>query len=697
MLTSGEGIFYAPYERTHRGLPVFGGDFVVVTDQAGKVLATSVAQTQPISLPSVNAPVSSATALATAEDTLDQTTKTTSPDKIVYALDTPRLAWKVEVAGQDAGDKAAQEVYLDAKSGKVLATDDLILHGTGDGAINGPDPLPLRTTQSGSTYSMTDPDIPGLRCGDTATIQPFTGPDDVWGNGIATSKETGCVDGLYAVQTMDSMLTDWLGRNSFKGDGTSWPLYVGLDDNNAFYCHGQIDCGGRNEVWLGHNPSGGWVSSLDVTGHEFGHGVDDYTPSGISRNGTQEFVGDVLGTLTEHYDNQTSAYDPPDYLIGEEVNLVGSGEIRNMRQPSLEGHPNCYSSSIPTTPVHTAAGPGDHWFYLLAEGSSNSPTCNSSTVTGIGIQKAGKIFYNAMLMKTTASSYLRYRTWTLTAAKNLYPGSCVEFNAVKAAWDAVSVPAQTGDPTCSGTPGAVAVTNPGNKTGTVGTAISSVTLAASGGTSPYTWTATGLPTGLSASAAGVISGTPAAAGTFNVTVTARDSASTPQTGTATFTWTISGGGGGGSQLLLNQGFESGAVNWTGTSGPITNNSGRPARTGTWKLWLGGNGATTTETISQSVSIPASAASATLTFWVRIDSAETTTTRVYDTARVQVVNGSTTTTLATYSNLNKNPTYVQKTFDLSAYKGRTVSVRFLMNEDSSLQTSFVVDDTALTVN
>ena len=117
---------------------------------------------------------------------------------------------------------------------------------------------------------MKDPTIPGLRCGDTATIQPFTGPDDVWGNGVATNKETGCVDGLYAVQTMDSMLTDWLGRNSFKGDGTSWPLYVGLDDNNAFYCHGQIDCAGRNEVWLGHNPSGGWVSSLDVTGHEFG-------------------------------------------------------------------------------------------------------------------------------------------------------------------------------------------------------------------------------------------------------------------------------------------------------------------------------------------------------------------------------------------------------------------------------------------
>ncbi|WP_278259218.1 hypothetical protein [Nocardioides convexus] len=65
--------------------------------------------------------------------------------------------------------------------------------------------------------------------------------------------------------------------------------------------------------------------------------------------------------------------------------------------------------------------------------------------------------------------------------------------------------------------------------------------------------------------------------------------------------------------------------------------------------------------------------------------------------MQVVDGSTTSTLATYSNLNKTSGYVQKTLDLSAYRGKTVSVKFLLNEDSSLQTSFVVDDTSLTVS
>ncbi|MCU1687440.1 MAG: zinc metalloprotease, partial [Amycolatopsis sp.] len=46
-------------------------------------------------------------------------------------------------------------------------------------------------------------------------------------------------------------------------------------------------------------------------------------------------------------------------------------------------------------------------------------------------------------------------------AKNLFPGSCTQFNTVKAAWDAISVPAQAGDPTCSAT-GTVTVAGPGN-------------------------------------------------------------------------------------------------------------------------------------------------------------------------------------------------------------------------------------------
>ncbi len=150
----------------------------------------------------------------------------------------------------------------------------------------------------------------------------------------------------------------------------------------------------------------------------------------------------------------------------------------------------------------------------------------------------------------------------------------------------------------------------------------------------------------------------------------------------------------GSERLLNIGFESGAVNWTGTAGVVTNSASKPARSGSWKAWLGGKGVTATANVGQSVAIPAGATTAQLSFWLRIDTNETTTSTVYDRLRVQIVDGSTTTTLATYSNLNKNTTYTQKTFNVGAYAGKTVTVKFLENEDVSLQTSFVVDDTSL---
>ncbi len=147
-------------------------------------------------------------------------------------------------------------------------------------------------------------------------------------------------------------------------------------------------------------------------------------------------------------------------------------------------------------------------------------------------------------------------------------------------------------------------------------------------------------------------------------------------------------------LLANPGFESGATAWSATSGVVTNASGAPARTGSWKAWLNGYGQTTTDTLSQSVTIP-SASSATLSFWLYVSSAETTTSTAYDRLTVQVVSGGSTTTLGTFSNLNKGSSYVQRSFNMSSFAGRTVTLRFTGTEDSSLATSFVIDDTSLT--
>ncbi|WP_055489321.1 hydrolase [Streptomyces sp. TP-A0356] len=166
----------------------------------------------------------------------------------------------------------------------------------------------------------------------------------------------------------------------------------------------------------------------------------------------------------------------------------------------------------------------------------------------------------------------------------------------------------------------------------------------------------------------------------------------------------SGGGGGGStpctaaQLLGNNGFESGNTTWSATSGVITNSSGEAARSGSYYAWLDGNGTATTDTLSQSVTIPSGCA-ATLSFYLHVDTAETTTSTAYDTLKVQVLDSSGTVlgTLATYSNLNAASGYTQRSFDLSGYAGQTVTLKFTGTEGSKYQTSFVIDDTALNVS
>ena len=154
-----------------------------------------------------------------------------------------------------------------------------------------------------------------------------------------------------------------------------------------------------------------------------------------------------------------------------------------------------------------------------------------------------------------------------------------------------------------------------------------------------------------------------------------------------------------SQLLLNPGFESGNVSWVADAGVITNSTANTPAAGLWYAWLNGYGSSNTDYLYQQVTIPSNATAATLTFYLKIDTAETTTTTAYDTLTVTVrdSNNSVLKTLATYSNLHKSQGYVLRTFDLLAYRGRTIRVYFHGREDSTLFTSFAIDETALKVS
>ncbi|HET7825303.1 MAG TPA: S8 family serine peptidase [Anaeromyxobacter sp.] len=154
-----------------------------------------------------------------------------------------------------------------------------------------------------------------------------------------------------------------------------------------------------------------------------------------------------------------------------------------------------------------------------------------------------------------------------------------------------------------------------------------------------------------------------------------------------------------SQLLGNPGFETGsAAPWTATPAVIDGSLSPAPHSGAWKAWLDGYGTSHVDDLRQTVSIPAGACTATLSFWLWITTSETTTTTAFDTLTVTVetTGGAVLSTLARFSNLDRSSTYVQRTFDVGAFKGQTVVIRFHGVEDVSLQTSFLVDDTALTV-
>jgi hypothetical protein len=252
----------------------------------------------------------------------------------------------------------------------------------------------------------------------------------------------------------------------------------------------------------------------------------------------------------------------------------------------------------------------------------------------------------------------------------------------------------------------VTVPDPGNQDVSLGASVQLLIQGTdSAASQTLSYSATGLPPGLAfgrtIDASGTvigasIIGTPTSVGTYIVTVTATDTLG--YTASTTFSVAITDDCTT-SQLLCNPGFETGSPDpWAMTSGVLNNLPLEPPHSGTFDAWLGGAGTNHSDSLAQTVEIPASATTATFSFSLHIDTAETSNTAC-DVLWLQVLSrsGAPLQTLAKYSNRNAAPGYTQQSFDLTRYIGQVVTLRFTSAEDDSLQTSFVIDDTALTAS
>lgn len=468
-VTDPDGGTHVRLHRTYHGLEVVGGDLVV--HQSGSGAWEGVSQTLRTEIAVGTEPVVTAARAESAALATNRTkariagARVQSATLVVDAAGAgPRLAWRVLAGGvQQDGTPSRLATYVDARTGAVLRSEQRIQTADGSGQSLYAGTVPLQLTLSGSTYQLKDPTRGNTHTTDmnngtdsvlctllalgckTGTL--FTSPDASFGNGTTSSRESAAVDAQYGTNTTWDFYKTTFGRNGIFGTGAGSynRVHYGSGYVNAFWDGEKMTYGD------GDGTNYGPLTSLDVAGHEMSHGVTEnsanLTYSGES-GGLNEATSDIFGTMVEFF--AANASDPADYLIGEEFDLKNHLGLRRMDDPDSDGKSvNCWSSAVKNLDVHYSSGVGNHFFYLLAEGSGSrtfggvahsSTTCNGSTVTGIGRDAASRIWYRALTVyMTSGTNYAGARTATLNAAGDLYGAGSSQQAAVAAAWSAVSV------------------------------------------------------------------------------------------------------------------------------------------------------------------------------------------------------------------------------------------------------------------
>jgi Zn-dependent metalloprotease len=466
-LVDPDGSTHVRMTRTYRGLPVLGGDVVVhrgpangwrgISETLGSKLTLSA-------VPVIDRALAVTSALQPLTDILNLHVHDT-PRLVVDATGgAPRLAFEVISLGkQQDGTPSRVASYVDARTGQVIRSEQEIetVDGSGKSLYSGT--VPLQLTLSGGTYSLKDPTRGGTYTNDvnnrTDSIlctllgfscqvgTTFTSTTNSFGNGLNSNRASAGVDAQYGTNMTWDYYKFVHGRNGIFNTGAgSWNrVHYGSNYVNAFWDGTKMTYGDGDGVNYGP------LVSLDVAGHEMSHGVTEHsanlTYSGES-GGLNESTSDIFGTMVEFYANNPN--DPGDYLIGEQFDLKNHVGFRRMDNPASDGNSaNCWSSNVGNLDVHYSSGVGNHFFYLLSEGSGqktiggkvhNSTTCNGSTLTGIGNTKAARIWYRALTVYMTSSTnYAGARTASLNAARDIYGLNSTEYNAVAAAWSAVNV------------------------------------------------------------------------------------------------------------------------------------------------------------------------------------------------------------------------------------------------------------------
>ncbi len=453
VIVDGNGDEHVRFERSHKGLRVIGGDVVAHGNGKGQFKSASKSLKGAMNI-RTNPVIDEAQAVLSAEAAFrGQRNGQSSSELVVHARGDAVLAWDVKVTGERAdGTPSEWHAIIDANTGALIDSwDDIHVAaaaGTGKGFFSGN--VAMTFDLVSGTYSLRDPSRGNMyttdlknRTNGSGTVISST--SSTIGTGSLSDRATTGIDAQYGTAVTWDYFKNVHGRNGIANDGKGAynRVHYGRNYVNAFwsdscFCMTYGDGDGTNYYPL---------DSLDVAGHEMAHGVTSRTAklvySGES-GGLNEATSDIFGTLVEFY--AANANDPGDYKIGEELYIKypdGSKAMRYMYNPILDTKsPSCYASTLGSLDVHYSSGVANRFFYFLSEGNTalSGATCNGASLSGIGKDKAGKIWYRALTVYMTSNTnYAGARVATVNAATDLYGASSAEVAAVKAAWSAVSV------------------------------------------------------------------------------------------------------------------------------------------------------------------------------------------------------------------------------------------------------------------
>jgi Zn-dependent metalloprotease len=402
------------------------------------------------------------------------------PEQELNALDVEEVVDHYELAylvhtRMHVGEKPVyHDTVVSARDGSILDQWSMLqtVVGVGKSQYNGE--VPINTTLVDGKYKMIDDSrgtggtfgamaITNADHGTSAgNVYVSTGAENVWGDGkqyIAGGSTTNANGQTAAVNAMWGLMNtyDTL-KNVFNWlslDGHNTSTYIAAHVNTAYdnaYYSDTCRC-----MFIGDGSSFNSLGSIDVIGHEMGHGVtaatSNLTYSGES-GGLNESSSDINGEVVEAYaraggKGETVPLTGNDWVLGKEISKSGT-PLRWMYKPSKDGSsPDAWSTSLKRLDVHYSSGPNNRMFYFLAQGSKDDKAADTYSkylvktplaMTGIGLDKAYRIWFKANTTKFTSSTnYADARAKMVESAEELYGKGSHESIAVQRAYAAINV------------------------------------------------------------------------------------------------------------------------------------------------------------------------------------------------------------------------------------------------------------------